>query len=72
MASCNQEFNKKSCKCTYGCPRSGKCCECIRYHRRMGQLPACYFPADVERGYDRSIDNFIETVKERGTAYLRK
>jgi hypothetical protein len=25
-----------------------------------------YFPNDMERGYDRSIDNFIRIYKERG------
>jgi hypothetical protein len=25
----------------------------------MGELPACYFPAEIERTYDRSIERFI-------------
>jgi len=37
----------------------------------MGQLPACYFPDDIEAGYDRSVENFMRVVKERGTAFLR-
>jgi hypothetical protein len=28
----------------------------------MGQLPACLFPDDVERTYDRSLRKFIETA----------
>jgi len=36
------------------------CCECIEYHRSRGELPACYFPDDVEKTYDRSIEKFIE------------
>jgi hypothetical protein len=37
----------------------------------MAQLPACYFPEGVEAGYDRSVENFIRVVKEKGTGYLR-
>jgi hypothetical protein len=29
----------------------------------MGELPACYFPDDVERTYDRSIERFIAIRK---------
>ncbi len=62
---CDIERNLKDCNCTYSCEKKGKCCECIRYHRGMGQLPACYFPDDVEKTYDRSVEKFIETRKER-------
>lgn len=64
---CRQEKNLSSCNCSYEpCPRKGICCECLVYHRRMGELPACYFPDDVERGYDRSIENFVRIFRERG------
>ncbi len=63
---CTKEANKKFCNCTYPCSSKGKCCECIQSHRRMGELPACYFPADVEKTYDRSIENFISLYQERG------
>jgi hypothetical protein len=33
----------------------------------MDQLPACYFPEDKEKSYDRSIENFIKIYKKRGT-----
>ncbi|MFW6366279.1 MAG: DUF6485 family protein [Spirochaetota bacterium] len=66
-----KEINLKNCNCTYPCSRKGNCCECLHYHRQMGQLPACYFPDDVESGYDRSIENFIRVVKQKGVAYLR-
>jgi len=50
------------CKCTYsGCPRHGQCCQCLHYHLHKKQLPACCFPPDVERTYDRSFKRFIET-----------
>jgi hypothetical protein len=61
-ASCNnKEKNSKHCNCTYpGCPKHGVCCECIQYHRDHQQLPACYFTAEVEKTYDRSIERFVE------------
>lgn len=63
---CKKEQNKENCNCTYSCGKKGVCCDCLSYHRNMGQIPACYFPKDVERGYDRSIQNFLDTIKERG------
>ena len=62
---CNIEANKSNCNCTYEpCSRKGKCCECIQYHLRMQELPACAFPADVERTYDRSFRRFASLVKD--------
>ncbi|MGB2783378.1 MAG: DUF6485 family protein [Atribacterota bacterium] len=62
---CSIEKNKSNCICTYEpCSRKGKCCECIVYHKRMGELPGCLFPPEVERTYDRSIEKFIETYKK--------
>ncbi len=56
---CQKNQNLNSCNCTYEpCSRKGKCCECIIYHKDNGELPACYFPADVERTFDRSIERF--------------
>jgi len=56
--------NMKDCNCSYEpCSRKGTCCECMAYHRRSGELPACYFPDDVERTYDRSIARFIACNK---------
>ena len=58
--------NTKPCACTYGgCSRSGKCCECLSYHLAMKQLPACCFPPEVEKTYDRSFRKFIETWSKR-------
>ncbi|MFA5089777.1 MAG: DUF6485 family protein [Candidatus Omnitrophota bacterium] len=61
MKECpNQKQNFASCNCSYSpCSRKGICCACISYHRAHSQLPACFFPADIEKTYDRSIDNFI-------------
>jgi hypothetical protein len=63
---CNITANKSRCNCTYEpCPRKGKCCECIRYHLEMDELPACAFPPEVERTYDRSFARFVEVQLRR-------
>lgn len=57
---CKVEENLKNCPCTYpGCPRKGKCCECVAHHRENGELPGCYFSKDGEASYDRSITKFM-------------
>ena len=62
MRACTTETNAKKCNCTYEpCPRKGVCCECLSFHRSMGELPACLFPEAVERTYDRSVERFIRT-----------
>ena len=67
MRECRIETNKSNCNCTYEpCIRKGICCECISYHKRLGEMPACYFPDNVERMYDRSIERFILTYQKRG------
>ena len=55
MSNCaNFESNLSNCPCTYSsCSRKGKCCECISYHRKNEELPACYFPPEIEKTYDR-------------------
>lgn len=61
MKNCpNQKVNLANCSCTYHpCARKGICCQCIAYHRPLNQLPACFFPADKEKTYDRSVENFL-------------
>lgn len=57
---CNQEENKANCSCTYEpCSRKGICCQCIAYHLANKELPACAFPPQVERTYNRSFKAFI-------------
>jgi len=56
----NKELNISDCNCSYPCSKKGMCCECIRSHRRQGELPACYFPNAAEKTYDRSISYFVE------------
>ena len=59
-----KEKNKNRCNCSYSCDFNGVCCDCIANHRKKKQLPACYFPNDEERKYDRSIENYIRLLKE--------
>ena len=60
-----QDKNLENCNCSYEpCVRKGKCCDCVTYHRQKGQLPACYFPPDAEKTYDRSIEYFVELNKK--------
>jgi hypothetical protein len=64
---CNIEANLAKCNCTYEpCSRKGRCCECISYHLKMDELPACVFPPELERTYDRSFKRFAKWVNERG------
>ncbi len=60
MNACqNIKANRAGCNCTYEpCPRKGNCCACLRYHLGMSELPACAFPDEVERSYDRSFKRF--------------
>ena len=55
--------NTGACNCTYPCERHGKCCECVRYHKSYGELPACYFSKEGERSYDRSVENYLKDRK---------
>ena len=60
---CHIDKNKENCNCTYEpCSRKGKCCECLNYHLAMRELPACVFPADIEKTYDRSFERFAQWV----------
>jgi hypothetical protein len=58
---CKKDANIGNCSCTYpGCERNGVCCDCVKYHRNRGELPACYFSETAESTYDRSIEHFIK------------
>ncbi len=63
--TCNQEDNLSRCNCSYEpCPRKGICCECLQYHLNMRELPACCFPDNAERTYDRSFSHFARLVAQ--------
>jgi hypothetical protein len=62
---CKQEKNLQRCACTYAsCSRKGLCCECLQYHLKSRELPACCFPKDAEKTYDRSFELFARLVSE--------
>ncbi len=63
--NCDIEKNVKNCNCTYHCDRKGKCCDCISYHRGLGELPACYFNSAYERSYNRTVENYLESIGKR-------
>ncbi|RMD77521.1 MAG: cytosolic protein [Lentisphaerae bacterium] len=61
---CKKATNMKRCNCSYDpCSRKGVCCDCLSYHLRMRQLPACAFPDSAERTYDRSFEHFARLVQ---------
>ena len=63
---CKKQTNLKRCNCTYEpCERKGICCECLRYHLKMRQLPACCFPPSEEKTYNRSFEKFAELVNKK-------
>ncbi len=63
---CQTEKNLESCNCTYEpCPRKGNCCQCLSYHRRNRELPACCFPDEAEKTYNRSFEFFARLVNEK-------
>jgi len=65
MVECKQDTIKKTCPCTYECSKKGKCCDCVEYHRERRELPACFFPPDVEKTYDRSFERFARIYSKR-------
>jgi len=61
---CNKEKNIRNCNCTYEpCSRKGLCCECIAYHKKSRELPACFFNESAERTYDRSYEHFAKLIR---------
>ncbi len=63
---CKKEINLKHCTCSYpGCSKKGICCDCLRYHLNNRQLPACCFPDDIEKTYDRSFEQFSKLVQSK-------
>lgn len=63
MNKCSNSTNR-DCNCSYPCEKHGICCECVAYHRKKRQLPACYFPDEAEKTYDRSIEHYIKLLNE--------
>jgi len=64
---CQIEVNNARCSCTYEpCSRKGRCCECLAYHLKSDELPACAFPPDIERTYNRSFAKFVQVFAAKG------
>lgn len=63
MAECDPSKNMSRCNCTaHACSLKGQCCECLHFHLSQKQLPACAFPDEVEKTYDRSFARFAACV----------
>ncbi len=66
MKECRSGKNLEACNCSYEpCSRKGVCCECLRYHWALRELPACFSPDSVERTYDRSLRRFMAVMKDK-------
>jgi hypothetical protein len=62
---CKKDANLARCNCSYSsCSRKGVCCDCLAYHLKSRELPACCFPADAERTYDRTFEHFVRLVEK--------
>ena len=63
---CISKESLKHCTCTYtACDKLGNCCKCVIHHRKKGEIPGCFFSAEAERTYDRSVENFIRDQNSR-------
>jgi hypothetical protein len=63
---CKKQTNLDKCNCTYEpCSRKGVCCDCLTYHLKKRDLPACCFSKDAEKTYNRSFEYFAELVSKR-------
>jgi len=67
MSLCDQKKkNLAGCTCTYvACDKRGACCACVAFHRSADELPGCFFPAEAERTYDRSVRHFVRVMADR-------
>ncbi|HHQ45585.1 MAG TPA: cytosolic protein [Candidatus Altiarchaeales archaeon] len=62
---CKKTENLSRCNCKYEpCERKGLCCECLAYHLRSRELPACAFPNNVEKNHDRRFERFAKLVSD--------
>lgn len=64
---CKKIENAERCPCTYiskrtgvHCAKKGICCECLKHHLSVRQLPACCFPPEVAKTDERSFGAFVE------------
>ena len=63
---CKKSQNLRNCPCTdEWCDKKGICCECLRYHLERDELPACCFPPEIEKTWDRSMETFAKWYLEQ-------
>ena len=63
--NCNESRNLNFCNCSYNpYVRKGICCDYLQYHLKSNQFPACCFPDDFEKTYDRSFTAFAHLVNQ--------
>jgi len=60
---CKKDKNISKCNCTFSCSKKGLCCECVQYHRSLGEFPACFFSAKAEKTADRSFEMLVRDRK---------
>jgi len=61
----NLKTNQEHCTCSaVDCDKHGRCCECLRAHLSMKQLPGCCFPAQAEKAGQRSFAQFVSLLSE--------
>ena len=64
MECSNESKNLAGCGCSYpGCPAKGALLRVFAVSFEKQELPACCFPADVERTSDRSFKRFAQIHK---------
>lgn len=56
--------NTNECTCTFSCSHHKKCCECVAYHRRLGEVPGCFFSKQAEKTGDRSVENLYRDYQK--------
>ena len=62
---CKKETNLARCTCSWpSCPRKGICCDCIAYHVKSDELPACTFPAAGGANLRPTFAHFARLVQE--------
>lgn len=50
--ACN---NTLPCICSFSCSRHAKCCECVAYHIKNDEFPACFFSTTTEKTGNRTL-----------------
>ncbi|TET35632.1 MAG: hypothetical protein E3J72_10820 [Planctomycetota bacterium] len=65
----------KDCPCVTlnpGCPRIGTCCDCIKFHRAMSEVPFCLHPVVEKIVNNARKDKSRESGRFRHTPESRR